>query len=311
MDWNEVIISVATADTETAEAIAQMVVPHGIYIEDYSDLLTEAPKIAHIDLIDETLLSKPTDVSLIHIYFTGEENLAEAVSFLTERLAAADVDCKIEKFIVKEEDWAHSWKKYYHPIRIGKNIVIRPEWEEYSPLANDVVVTLDPGPAFGTGSHETTRLCLTLMEKYMPQGARLLDIGTGSGILAVAGVLLGAQSADGVDIDENAVRAAESNSALNRTTDKTRFIAGNLTDKIDGRFEFVTANIVADIIISLLENLEDFMQPGARAVLSGIIDIREPDVLTALEKFGFRPVEFLRENGWTAVLIEQKISEVE
>lgn len=304
MDWNEITVKVAAKNLETASAIAQMITSHGFYIEDYSDLLTEAPKIAHIDLIDEELLNKSTEESLIHLFFSPQDNLNEKVEFLTLRLLAAGVPFDISTTYVKEDDWANNWKQYYHPTRIGQNIVIRPSWEEYTPESEkDIVITLDPGMAFGTGSHETTRLCLTLLEKYIEPGAAVLDVGTGSGILAVAAAKLGAASVLGIDIDAHAVLVAEENSKLNGTN--ITFKAGNLVDDVAGKYNLITANIVADIIITLLNDMDAFLAEGGTAVLSGIIDIREEEVLEKIAAESFKTVEILRENGWSAIAIQK------
>lgn len=304
MDWNEITLKVPAKELETASAIAQMITAHGFYIEDYSDLLTEAPKIAHIDLIDEELLQKSTEESLIHLFFSPQDNLNAKLEFLNIRFLEAGIPLEISTTKVKEDDWANNWKQYYHPTRIGQNIIIRPSWEQYTPQSDkDVVITLDPGIAFGTGSHETTRLCLTMLEKYMQPGAAVLDVGTGSGILAVAAAKLGASSVLGIDIDAHAVLVADENSRLNGTA--VTFRAGNLVDDVCGRYNLITANIVADIIIILLDDMARFLADGGTAVLSGIIDIREEDVLQKIAAEGFKAVETLRENGWTAIAIQK------
>lgn len=305
MDWTEVTVAVNAADIDKAGDIAQMVVPYGIYIEDYSNLEQEAREIAHIDLIDEELLKKDRSKAFVHVYISPEENPAEAIAFLSERYNAEGIAHEISTASCAEEDWINNWKKYFKPIPVGEKLLIRPIWEqEYDPQGR-AVLNLEPGIAFGTGTHETTRLCLELLEKYVRPGCRLLDVGCGSGILSVAGLLLGAQSAVGVDIDELAVKTAVQNAELNGVADRFTGICGNLTDKVSGTFDVVAANIVADIIIELTASIEQFMRPDTVYLMSGIIDTREQDVLSVVEK-KFDILDRREEKGWIAVAAKQK-----
>ena len=305
MDWTEVTVAVNAADIDKAGDIAQMVVPYGIYIEDYSNLEQEAREIAHIVLIDEELLKKDRSKAFVHVYISPEENPAEAIAFLSERYNAEGIAHEISTASCAEEDWINNWKKYFKPIPVGEKLLIRPIWEqEYDPQGR-AVLNLEPGIAFGTGTHETTRLCLELLEKYVRPGCRLLDVGCGSGILSVAGLLLGAQSAVGVDIDELAVKTAVQNAELNGVADRFTGICGNLTDKVSGTFDVVAANIVADIIIELTASIEQFMRPDTVYLMSGIIDTREQDVLSVVEK-KFDILDRREEKGWIALAAKQK-----
>ena len=306
MDWTEVTVAVNAADIDKAGDIAQMVVPYGIYIEDYSNLEQEAREIAHIDLIDEELLKKDRSKAFVHVYISPEENPAEAIAFLSERYNAEGIAHEISTASCAEEDWINNWKKYFKPIPVGEKLLIRPIWEqEYDPQGR-AVLNLEPGIAFGTGTHETTRLCLELLEKYVRPGCRLLDVGCGSGILSVAGLLLGAQSAVGVDIDELAVKTAVQNAELNGVADRFTGICGNLTDKVSGTFDVVAANIVADIIIELTASIEQFMCPDTVYLMSGIIDTREQDVLSVVEK-KFDILDRREEKGWITLAAKQKV----
>ena len=305
MDWTEVTVAVNAADIDKGGDIAQMVVPYGIYIEDYSNLEQEAREIAHIDLIDEELLKKDRSKAFVHVYISPEENPAEAIAFLSERYNAEGIAHEISTASCAEEDWINNWKKYFKPIPEEEKLLIRPIWEqEYDPQGR-AVLNLEPGIAFGTGTHETTRLCLELLEKYVRPGCRLLDVGCGSGILSVAGLLLGAQSAVGVDIDELAVKTAVQNAELNGVADRFTGICGNLTDKVSGTFDVVAANIVADIIIELTASIEQFMCPDTVYLMSGIIDTREQDVLSVVEK-KFDILDRREEKGWIALAAKQK-----
>ena len=301
MQYNEIKIKVATRDAQTAEAIANLVVPYGIYIEDYSDIEELAPQIAHVDLIEQELLERDRDHAVIHLYIPAQENPLEAISFLRARLDAAGIGHAIRWEKVEEEDWATAWKQFYHPTHIGSRLVVCPSWEPYAPQPQEVVLTLDPGMAFGTGTHETTRLCLELLEQVVTPGTSLLDVGTGSGILAVAALLLGARSAVGVDIDEVAVRVATENAQQNGVAGRAAFLAGDLTQKVEGTYQVVTANIVADVILRLLPDLGRFLQPGGDFIASGIIDTREQELVEAVAAAGYRIVEVRRLGGWVAI----------
>ena len=271
MDWTEIKITVDTKDIDTAGDIANMVVPYGIYIEDYSDLEREAMEIAHIDLIDEDLLAKDRTKGIVHIYIDPQDHPQEAAAFLTERLAAAGIENEIDLTQCKNADWENNWKQYFHPIKIGERLLIRPTWEDEYDAEGRAVLHLEPGLAFGTGSHETTRLCLEALEKNIKGGEKVLDVGCGSGILAIASLLLGAESATGVDIDELAVKTAEENGKMNGFgSDRLTFIHGDLADKVSGKFDIVVANIVADVIIMFCKTVPDFMADNAVFITSGM-----------------------------------------
>ena len=305
MDWTEVTITVNAKDVDKAGDIANMVVPYGIYIEDYSNLEEEAWEIAHIDLIDEDLLQKDRSKALVHIYISPEENPAEAVAFLRERYTAEGIENEIYLDSCVEEDWINNWKQYFKPIPVGQKLLIRPTWEEVQDSGGRTVLDLDPGLAFGTGTHETTRLCMELLEQYVQPGMNVLDVGCGSGILSVAALLLGANKAVGVDIDELAVKTAVENAEINHVEERFTGICGNLTDQVTGTYDIVVANIVADVIIMLTKDVEQFMKPDTVYLMSGIIDTREQDVLAAVEQH-FTIIDRKEEKGWVALSAKRK-----
>ena len=305
MDWTEVTAEVDAKDIDRAGDIAQMVVPYGIYIEDYSHLCEEVKEIAHIDLIDEELLKKDRSKAKVHVYISPEENPAEAIAFLSERYNAEGIRHTITTADCVEEDWINNWKKYFKPIPVGKKLLIRPTWEEEYEAGDRRVLHLEPGLAFGTGTHETTRLCMELLEEYVTPGCDVLDVGCGSGILSVAALLLGAQKAVGVDIDALAVKTAVQNAEINHVADRFTGICGDLTDKVSGRYNIVVANIVADVIILLTKDIERFMVPNTVYLMSGIIDTREQDVLREVEK-KFEIISRRTEKGWVALAAKRK-----
>lgn len=299
MDWTEVKINIDAKDVETAGNIAQMVVPYGIYIEDYSDLEEAAWEIAHIDLIDEELLKKDRTKAAVHIYISPEENPAEAVAFLSERYNAEGIKHEIDLSVCRNQDWENNWKDYFKPMAVGEKLLIRPVWDnDYDPQGR-TVLDIEPGLAFGSGGHDTTRLCLETLEKHISPETELLDIGCGSGILGVAGLLLGAKNATGVDIDELAVKTARENGKMNGFDEpKFTVFQGNLTDKVSGKYDVVVANIVADIIVMFTRDVGKFLKEDGVYITSGIIDTREQAVLDAFEKYGFEVLGRHESCGW-------------
>ena len=303
MDWTEISVEVKAAQIDEAAAIANMTVPYGIYIEDYSDLEAEVQEIAHIDLIDEELLQKDRGIAKIHIYIDPEDNIEEAVQFLRERLTAAGIGHTINRSSVHEDDWLNNWRKFFKPMPIGEKLLINPSWYTDTDPEGRAVLNIDPGLAFGTGKHETTRLCLETLERYIKGGETVLDVGCGSGILGIAAVLLGAESAFGVDIDEVAVRTANENAVLNHVGDRFSAIAGDLVDKVQGKYDIVVANIVADAIIALSASVKAFMKPDSVYIVSGIIDTRADDIKNAVRD-SFEIAEEITKGGWYCFVLK-------
>lgn len=306
MDWTEIKISVPSQDVETAENIAQMVVPYGIYVEDYSDLEQAAWEIAKIDLIDEDLLNKDRTKAIVHIYIPPHENPSEAVAFLTERYTAEKIPHDIDIAVCRNQDWENNWKDYFKSIPVGKKLMIHPVWDDDFDPGDRAVLDIEPGLAFGSGGHDTTRLCLEMMEDYVTRDTEFLDVGCGSGILSVSALLLGAKKAVAVDIDPLAVKKARENAELNGF-DETRYTAleGDLADKVTGKYNVVAANIVADVIILFCSQVKEFMSNDAVFITSGIIDTREPDVLEAFKKYGFSIVERRERGGWLCFALKK------
>lgn len=305
--WSEIAITVNTKDIDEAGNIANMVVPYGIYIEDYSDLENEVMEIAHIDLIEEELLKADRSHGIIHVYVNPHENPMEAVSFIKERLDSENIEYSIKTADCATEDWVNNWKQYFHPMPIGEKLLIRPTWENEYDADGRCVLHIEPGLAFGTGSHPTTKLCLETLEKYIKKDSDVLDIGCGSGILSIASLLLGAKSAFGVDIDSLAVKTAAAN-ALENGFDESRFtvVQGNLSDKVTGRYNVVVANIVADIIMEFNTAVADFLTDNGVYITGGIIESREDEVLYSFAQNGFEVKERFEEKGWLVFVVTKK-----
>ncbi len=305
-DWTEISVTVSTKDIDLAGNIANMVVPYGIYIEDYSALEEETMEIAHIDLIEESLLQKDRTKAIIHIYVNPHKNPAEAVSFIKERLDAEGIENEIKISDCKTEDWVNNWKQYFHPMPIGNKLLIRPTWEDEYDAGGRKVLHIEPGLAFGTGSHPTTKLCLETLEKYIKDDSTVLDIGCGSGILSIASLLLGAKSAFGVDIDKLAVKTALANAKENGFEPPVfNAVNGNLSDKVEGKFSVVVANIVADIIMEFNTQVGQFLDDDGVYITGGIIDARKDEVLYSFAQNGFTVIEQFEEKGWNVFVCKK------
>ena len=284
MEWTDIRLTVAKSDADNAEAVATMIAEGGIYIEDYSDIEQQVAEIAHVDLIEQELLDKPRDRVIIHMYLEPGASPVETEG-------------------VEQEDWQNGWRKYYHPLEIGKRLAVVPSWQEYD--TDRVKLVLDPGLAFGTGGHETTSLCMEALDERVQGGERVLDIGTGSGILAIAALKLGAAVAEGVDIDPVAVRTAGENAALNGVQDQLTVLVGDLSDKASGQYNIITANIVANAILSLAPAVPGLMADGAAFIASGIIDTRKDEVIAGLEAAGLAVVEVKEKRGWECIVCKK------
>ncbi|MBQ7542948.1 MAG: 50S ribosomal protein L11 methyltransferase [Clostridia bacterium] len=299
MDFTEIILTVDVRNADTASDVACMAARGGIYVEDYSHLEQEAHDIAHIDLIDEDLLQKDRSKAVIHLYVSPEDNPAETDAYLRERLTALNIPFSLSQAVCRNEDWENNWKAYFKPMPIGERLFIRPVWVDEYDAGDRAVLHIEPGVSFGTGTHETTRLCLQTIEKHMDGCKTFLDVGCGSGILSVAALLLGAERAEAVDIDPLAVKMARLNGELNGFHEpRYTVLEGNLTDKVHGRYDVVAANIVADAILLLSKDIRQFLNPGGLYITSGIIDLREREILDAFSSLGFEVLERYEEGGW-------------
>lgn len=309
MDWTDIIIKISSEDVDVVSAIAQMVVSRGIYIEDYSTFDSDIEQFGPTEVIDEELLAKDKTTALVHIYTSPEENPKEAISFLAARLDAENIKYSVEIGNVREEDWANNWKQYFKPMKVGEKLLLCPTWEadnigdEYR---DRIKLLIDPGMAFGSGQHETTKLCMELIEKYITPDTNMLDVGTGSGILGIAGLLLGAGNVTGVDIDALSVKVAKENAEINGVGDKFVVKCGNLADDISGKFNMISANIVADIILMLMPDAKKLLSDDGFFIMSGIIDMRYEDVEKGLIENNFEIIEVKRESGWCAITAKHK-----
>ena len=275
MEWTDIRLTVSKADAEAAEAVATMIAEGGIYIEDYSDIEEQVEQIAHVDLIEQELLDKPRDTVIIHMYLEPGASPVETLALIAARMEAAGIPYTSETEGVEQEDWQNGWRKYYHPMDVGQRLAIVPSWQDYD--TDRVKLILDPGLAFGTGS----------------------------GILAIAALKLGAAVAEGVDIDPVAVRTAGENAALNGVADKLTVLVGDLSDKASGKYDIITSNIVANAIMSLAPAVPGLMADDAVFIASGIIDSRKDEVIAALEAAGLAVLEVKEKRGWECIVCKK------
>ncbi len=304
-EWSQVKVTVALEKLDTLTAIMSMI-DLNLMIEDYSDIDL---KTCYGDLIDESLLNADKTIASVSVFIPAEKSVSDAVAFIKDRANSESLDIKVEINGVNEEDWATSWKAYYKPVHIGDKMVIVPMWETYDEQPGEVIVRMDPGMAFGTGTHETTRLVVSLLEKYTKEGCRVLDVGTGSGILAICASKLGAGECKAYDIDPVAVRVArenvKDNECENITCDVSDLLYG--VDLSGGQYDLVCANIVADIIIRMAPDIGKYMKDDAILLASGIITERSEEVVEAVKANGLKIKEQLTDNGWCALVIEKNI----
>lgn len=306
MNWTQLRVSVKTEDIDRVAAIMSML-DNGIQIEDYSDIETDL-KTCYGDLIDENILNADRSHGAVSIYVPDDKNYNDYIAFLKDRFAAEKIDAKIELLGVDEEEWSTAWKKYYHPVKVGEKLVIVPMWEKYDKKTEEIIVRMDPGMAFGTGTHETTRLVCGLIEKYLKKGDYMLDVGTGSGILAICASKLGAEKCKAYDIDPVAVRVAKENVKDNDVTNVECDVSDLLAnvDLSGGLFDFATANIVADIIVRMAPDIGAYLKTGGLLITSGIIERYADDVRAAMKPNGFEPVEERMESDWVAMVWRKK-----
>jgi len=306
--WHEIALRVVVDDLETAAAVATVVSPDGIFIEDYSDMLEMLPTIGHYDYISEELSSKDTGVADIHLYLAEDAGMSKVVSFIEDRLNKENIPHSITFRDIDELDWSESWKQFFHPRRIGSSIVIAPSWEEYEPNSGEYVIVLDPGMSFGTGDHESTQLALELLEQLSPYCMDVLDIGTGSGILGIAALMLDAKGVFAIDISSVAIEISRANAKLNGFADRFTALQCDVAD--DGfinnstRYDLILSNVVANFHISNADMYYDKLKPGGSIILSGIIEPQLEDVIERISAAGFGVYSTLTRNGWCALRAE-------
>ena len=305
--WTDLVFVVNTKNAKSAETLASQCTSLGIYIEDYSDMERMLPLIGRADHIDDTLINKDRKHVAIHIYVPSDENPEDVIDKMSDLLKTANIEFSFRCEHFNEDDWANDWKKFHTAQRVSERLIICPSWDNYIKSEDEILITIDPGTSFGTGKDETTRVCLRLLEKSISANDRMLDMGSGSGVLSIAALLLGAESALGVDIDKNAVIAALENSQINGVSKGFYCRCGNvLTDTefeeaLGCGYDIICANIVADVHLQMKEIYYRKLKSNGILILSGIIQNRAEDVQSVFESDGFVFMNFAEENGWLAL----------
>lgn len=319
MEWIEVFVGTSKEGLELVSGLLYQCGLTGLMIEDGNDFqaFLENPD-RDWDYIEDELVEEkakqPTGITFfVRDNIQGREQLSDIKGSLLS-LKASEKEFELGSLEVtikniKEEDWANNWKKYFKPFPVGEKIIIRPSWEELPEQTDKIVLQIDPGHIFGTGTHETTQLCIELIENFVKPEDKVLDIGCGSGILSVASLLLGAIEADAVDIDANAVDIAYENSDRNEIPrERYHVVAGNilgdvaLQERYRGKtYDVVEANIVADVIIALSKKVPSYLKNGGVFITSGIIRERLEDVYTALAENGFQVLDTKYKKDWVAI----------
>lgn len=300
MKYIQISCTCNTCDLTTVSAIMSVIDPQ-LMIEDFSDI--EEIDTCYGELIDEALLKADREHCRVSLFITEDKNPAEYTGFLNERFDAAQIECKLDITGIDETDWENEWKKYYFPVHIGDNLVIVPAWQEYDAKPNEITVKMDPGLAFGTGTHETTRLCAAALEKYLKPGASVLDVGCGSGILSIAAKKMGAGYTFGCDIDPVAVRVAKENAVENGVI--CEYGVSDLLKSVTGEYDIVCANIVADILVRMAPDAARCVKDGGIIIASGIIADRCGEVETAMCENGFEVLDRQSENDWRALILKK------
>ncbi|MCM1315635.1 MAG: 50S ribosomal protein L11 methyltransferase [Alistipes senegalensis] len=322
MEWTEVNVYTATPAIDLLCSKLEDIGIKGFAIrdaEDFNEFLEN--KYGKWDYIDDDLMGLTHCETCITVYLPdnnqGRDMLSAIRSMLAE-MKSADTDgiygrLAAELSSIREEDWANNWKQYFKPIKIGDKLIIKPSWEECSDSKDRKILEIDPASSFGTGQHHTTRLCLELLEKSLTGGEQVLDMGCGSGILSIGAILLGAKNAVAVDIDENAAATAAENAEKNNIPEeKYRTYFGNiLTDKqladiIDMKYDIITANIVADVLIAMKDYFSRYIKENGILIVSGIITERAEEVISAILSAGFEMTEINEKEGWAAVSFIKK-----
>jgi len=310
MNWVEIKVKTTT---EAIEAVSNIFYEAGV-----AGVVIEDPKIylrPH-DSSDWDYMDIPEGLDFEVVQVTGylaeDSSLAERTKVIRDRISqlpSFGIDIgkgEVAITTISEENWGEAWKKYYKPTHIGKHIVIKPSWEQYKPKTSDeVVIELDPGMAFGTGTHETTMLCLEILENYMKKDYTVIDIGCGSGILSIACGKLGAKKVLAIDKDENAVKVATENIKRNNLDNCVKAIKGDKLQGVDFKADIIVANIIADVIIDITKDVGLYLNDGGIFISSGIIKDRKLSVIEAMEKNGLDLIQQFEKGEWVALISRQ------
>lgn len=304
--WTELIFIVAAENVRKAEELAAACSQTGIYIEDYSDMEAMLPLVGAADYVDSALAQRDKSSAAIHIYLSAVESAEEAAAMISRLFEQAHIAFTLKSGSLPRTDWENDWKRQHKPHRVGEHLLLCPTWESCERSEGDILLTIDPGGAFGSGEDVTTTLCLRLLERHIKGGERVLDMGCGSGVLSVAALLLGAESALGVDIEKRVLTEAPANARLNNVGERFSVMHGNvltdvkLSNALGGDFDLICANMVADVQLRMAMLYHAQLRAGGTLVLSGILAPRADELCSAMDSTGFTLIERLDDGEWSA-----------
>ncbi|MGE7683354.1 50S ribosomal protein L11 methyltransferase [Peribacillus simplex] len=311
MKWSEFAIQTTNEAVEPVSNILHEAGASGVVIEDPLELVKEREnvfgEIYHLNPDDY-----PNEGVVIKAYLPVNSFLGDTIDAIKEsinNLLLFDIDLGknvVSISEVNEEEWATAWKKYYNPVKISERFTIVPTWEDYTPVSSDeLIIELDPGMAFGTGTHPTTVMCIQALERTVRPGDLVVDVGTGSGVLSIAAALLDAKRIQSLDLDEVAVQSAIQNVELNNVQDKVTVSQGNLLDGVNEQADIVVANILAEVIMRFTDDVAKVVKPGGHFMASGIIQTKKQDVKDAIIASGFTVEETILMEDWVAIIAKR------
>ena len=310
MKWCEISIQTSHEAVELIAEIFRDLGASGVVIED-PELVNDYITSGKWDYTDIPI-AKETEVVVEKAYLPVNGELEGRIQTLQQEIKALEsrgvntAPAVLTTAELQDEDWSDTWKQYFHTEKPGERVVIKPTWEEYEPQDDEVVIELDPGAAFGTGTHATTSMCIRQLEKLVKPGMTVFDVGTGSGILSIISAKLGATNIQAVDYDDSVLKIVEENLEQNNVQDIISVAQSDLMQNVHGKAELVIANIIADIIIRLFDQLDEHLEQGGTLLTSGIIEDRIEDVLAAAEAHGYGVVEWMENKGWACITFKRK-----
>lgn len=309
MKWTEVCIKTTEDASDAISEMLTTIGAGGVVIEDPNEIRRQIESPNSLDYADQEFMDSLGTEVTIKAYFNEESTPDELAVLIREKLKFISQFLEVGNGytgykMVDDEDWATAWKKHYKPFNISDSVVIKPSWEEYEQKAGEIIIEMDPGMAFGTGTHETTRLCSQLLEKYVKKGDTIIDVGCGTGILSIIAVKLGASHADAIDIDDVAARVTRENCNINGVLDYITVKKGVLADLESQKADIVVANIIADVVISLTALMPSYLKKGGILLTSGIIKERKDDVIKAYTELGFEFTSLLEMGEWVAIVFK-------
>lgn len=311
MKWCEISIQTSHEALELIAEIFRDLGASGVVIED-PELVNDYITSGKWDYTDIPI-AKETEVVVEKAYLPVNGELEGRIQTLQQEIKALEsrgvntAPAVLTTAELQDEDWSDTWKQYFHTEKPGERVVIKPTWEEYAPQGDEVVIELDPGAAFGTGTHATTSMCIRQLEKLVKPGMTVFDVGTGSGILSIISAKLGATNIQAVDYDDSVLKIVEENLKQNNVQGIISVAQSDLMQNVHGKAELVIANIIADIIIRLFDQLDEHLEQGGTLLTSGIIEDRIEDVLAAAEAHGYSVVEWLENKGWACITFKRKV----